>query len=132
MITLWGTVAELVDPKVVFDATGALGFPTVAALILLVTVCGILLMLACYLVKFLGNIVQIRKEIVNQVTQSRAELSTLTMELKGLRSDTRELFKILYGIFGSAMYNAYAGREPRYSPNSPTKGAPFEPPSPQA
>lgn len=123
MILIDVPLATLADPKMLFDATGTLGFPTVAALILLLTVCGILMLLAAYLIKFLSNIVAIRREIVTQVTKSHTELETLTLELKGLRSDTRELFKILYGIFGKAMYEAYAGREVRYTnPHPSVKG----------
>lgn len=95
-------------------ATQELGIHTVVLLVLLAVGATATTVLTKKLIEFLATIVEIRRKIVEQVSESRtelklsrSELEDVTQELKGLRSDVRELFKILNNLFGPMMYETY-------------------------
>lgn len=101
--------------KLLIDATKDLGINTVAILVLLFVICTVTGILTKKLIDFLGHVVEIRRKIVDQVSQSRIELQTsrielerVNTELRGLRSDVRELFKILSNLLGPLMYETYS------------------------
>jgi hypothetical protein len=61
------------------------------------------------IIKFLHNIVEIRRQIVEQVTESRKELVAISWDIRGLRSDTRELYRAINGMWAGTQY------QPRFS-----------------